>query len=278
MREMNKPEENITEVYNICISEICNDEIKEKFKDCLPEIEEDELSYISYGRYHELHKLKSKDEIKGISKKEFENLYKYRMLNKEQPGRQYYNKFLNSVSICPYCGVRDVWTLDHYLPKSKYPSYVITPINLIPSCRECNSTKDTYEAGSKKEELWHPYFDSFFGKQWLYADVIETEPPAFVFYMKIPNCFKEDEDAERIRKHFEVLHLGKLYSIQAANELTNISRYLKQLFIKAGANAVKQHLDLMYDSYKSNNTNSWQTAMYFGLCNSPWFINTWINQ
>ena len=39
------------------------------------------------------------------------------------------------------CHTSEVDTLDHYLPKSKYPSLSINPLNLIPICNKCNKTK-----------------------------------------------------------------------------------------------------------------------------------------
>ena len=42
---------------------------------------------------------------------------------------------------CPFCGVGRVSTLDHYLPKTKYPTYAVTPVNLVACCAECNKKR-----------------------------------------------------------------------------------------------------------------------------------------
>lgn len=276
MIRITEPLVKVYEVYTVCVSGIKNDEMRERMLDCLFIIKDDEKLYINKGKNHELYTLKTKDEINGVSKKEFEKLYNYRMLNKDQDGREYYIKFLNSIETCPYCGVRDVWTIDHYLPKTKFPSYTVAPINLVPSCYECNIHKDTYRANTKSDELWHPYFDFFTEDQWLSAKVVEKEPLAFVFSLTVPDSINKNDEAVRKCKHFSVLHLGKLYSTLSANHFNSIKGYLKQLYYNAGVNAVKQHIESMSNSSKSDNLNSWETAMYDAILNCSWFFETWL--
>jgi hypothetical protein len=40
------------------------------------------------------------------------------------------------------CGVTSPTTYDHYLPSSRFPEFAVHPVNLIPCCSICNSTKD----------------------------------------------------------------------------------------------------------------------------------------
>ena len=62
-------------------------------------------------------------------------------------GRKYYDKIkaIPKYSKCPFCGVGIVSTLDHYLPKTKYPTYALTPVNLIACCADCNKNKKSFE-------------------------------------------------------------------------------------------------------------------------------------
>ena len=64
-------------------------------------------------------------------------LYEYRMLQKPSV-RVYYDKIKSIVrnERCPFCNKQVVKTVDHYLPKTKYPIYSITPINLVAACRD----------------------------------------------------------------------------------------------------------------------------------------------
>jgi len=67
------------------------------------------------------------------------------------------------LSICPACGeFGEPNTLDHYLPKTKYPHFSVTPANLFPMCDACQSLKSS-KTGSALEPRYflHPYFDLF---------------------------------------------------------------------------------------------------------------------
>ena len=42
---------------------------------------------------------------------------------------------------CPLCGITSVATHDHYMPASLFPEFAVHPLNLVPCCFMCNSTK-----------------------------------------------------------------------------------------------------------------------------------------
>ena len=61
--------------------------------------------------------------------------------------------------VCPVCGEKGKITLDHFLPKSEYPTLCVTPDNLLPICMDCNTEKGT-KSESKGDGLpVHLYFD-----------------------------------------------------------------------------------------------------------------------
>lgn len=62
---------------------------------------------------------------------------------------------------CPFCGIGESSTLDHYLPKELYPEFSIFPKNLVPSCSACNTRKRdrVLEAGTDVRMFLHPCFD-----------------------------------------------------------------------------------------------------------------------
>ena len=62
---------------------------------------------------------------------------------------------------CPICGVRDVTDLDHYAPRSIFPEYSVHPINLVPTCHECNVVKDNVWLTAKGRRIvFNAYFDT----------------------------------------------------------------------------------------------------------------------
>lgn len=61
---------------------------------------------------------------------------------------------------CPICDCSFAYsqvTLDHILPKSKFPFLSITPINLVPACYNCNMRKND----GIPSKVLNPYFHGF---------------------------------------------------------------------------------------------------------------------
>ena len=74
----------------------------------------------------------------------------------------YYRKYMEELvgKRCPICDCSFAYsqvTLDHILPKSKFPFLSITPINLVPTCYNCNMRKNDRVLS----KVLNPYFHSF---------------------------------------------------------------------------------------------------------------------
>ncbi len=72
-----------------------------------------------------------------------------------------------TLTYCPACGEDGTPnTLDHYLPKEKYPEFAVTPANLFPMCDICQGAKGAKVLSQNQERLFvHPYFDAFLDMQ-----------------------------------------------------------------------------------------------------------------
>ncbi len=66
------------------------------------------------------------------------------------------------VARCPFCGISESSTLDHYLPKEHYPEFSIFPKNLVPCCALCNTRKRDMilEQGTDVRMFLHPCYDT----------------------------------------------------------------------------------------------------------------------
>ena len=170
------------------------------------------------------------------------------------------------------CSQREATTVDHYLPKSEYPRLTVAPINLIPCCKDCNDIKDAFYPTKDSEEFFHPYFDDISQKSWLSAKIEKTFPCSFTFFISRPAVWSTLL-TKRIEFHFDKLQLKKLYSTQAAVELSMIRFSLEELFIKGGAKAVKLFLEDAEQSRSHRNQNSWQAVFYRTAAESNWFCN-----
>jgi 5-methylcytosine-specific restriction endonuclease McrA len=82
----------------------------------------------------------------------------------------------HELPLCPACGEAGrPNTLDHFLPKQKYPHFCLTPLNLFPMCDACQMKKsDTSSALGSPRLFIHPYFDVFVAQQVIELSI---EPP-----------------------------------------------------------------------------------------------------
>lgn len=82
----------------------------------------------------------------------------------KEPGRKYYLMIRGEMTYprCPICGSRNSKKhLDHFLPKSVFPTLCVTPDNLIPICSYCNESKNTKYGLTQDSQVFHLYFDQF---------------------------------------------------------------------------------------------------------------------
>ncbi|MFJ4518444.1 HNH endonuclease [Streptomyces sp. NPDC088816] len=204
-------------------------------------------------------------------------VYTNRMAKKQAAGRPIYDDLILAAKDgrCPLCGQRPVSTLDHHLPKTLYPALAVDPLNLVPSCADCNKLKLDVTPRSSEEETLHPYFDDVEHDSWLKAEVIEVAPAALRFFVDPPAAWSPTL-IRRARLHFKTFGMASLYASQAAQELGNIKYYLTQLYEvgqKRGAQRVQDHLAEQAESRRRAHINSWQSATYQALADSAWYCD-----
>lgn len=274
MRSIPKPTDRASDIFKSCIADVQDKRLKRKLTATIPEIAFASNVFERKAPKSKLHTIPKVTRFNsGATAKEVSRIYTNRMVRKSSPGRPIYQKLLNSapLDICPLCGQRPVSTLDHYLDKSDYPQFAVTPVNLIPSCKDCNFSKSTFPIPSSANDLTiHPYFDDIDQHTWLTCRVLETKKPKMVFAVTPHNNWSPLL-ADRVQRHFQVFDLRKLYSIQAGVELNIIRRKMTDLFKNGGPRAVKEQLERDARSHKAAYRNSWSTAMYVALSKSTWF-------
>lgn len=121
-----------------------------------------------------------------VTAKELKALYAAQLRHKSGPERSTYDKLRLGARRCPFCSHRPPRTLDHYLPRDSFSEFSVFSRNLVPCCRDCNSTKHA-RVLSPDEQLVHPYFDTISDYSWLKCVVAYEETT--------PICrFRVDED------------------------------------------------------------------------------------
>lgn len=273
MKKLTKPELNAKDVFSRCISRIRDEDLKNRLTSCSNTVEIAANEFDQKAPAVELHTIQSSDNVDNtVTSDEMKSVYTQRMVKKTSPGREYYD-FLMAIpdhGRCPLCGQRIVTTLDHHLPKAHYPALVVSPLNLIPACKDCNTIKNDDIPASAEDETIHPYYDDIENDTWLKAQVVEDNPVSVKFFVTDENDFDELLN-HRIKKHFKVFHLESLYASYAADEIINIRYSLNKLYEAGGVEKVQEHLTDEADSREHANLNSWQTALYKSLASSIWF-------
>lgn len=273
MIKLEKPQFDMEEIVNACISNMNQGEVKTRILSSKNEIVEESNEYDEKAKRGNLSSFKIHEKLGGgATKEDMKKLYENKFVPKGQGGRKYYDaiKSLSPNNRCPYCAQREVATLDHYLPKAKYPTFSITPYNLIPSCRDCNTGKLTDIYNSHEEEVIHPYYDNFSDEEWIGAKLIENDPVAFEFYVKCPSSWDEIKK-KRAQNHFEKFELNNLYKPYAAEEYTYCSSRIQRLYLRGGKELAIEELKEAIEDRKKLRLNTWQAAMYKAIIDSEWF-------
>lgn len=278
MIRLKKPDLDTTTVYEACLSGVTDSALAERFKTGAVEVEAIAVQYEKKAAAQHLYTLQAsawgkggQQVLAGLTKDEFTVLYSEHMVGRKKPGRTYYDQLMMLAPLgkCPFCGFGHASTLDHFLSKSRYPAFSVLPINLIPSCTDCNKGK-TASVITQKNQIPHPYFesDAIETDTWLFADVIESAPPTVRYFIKPPIGWPADL-IQRVTIYFQDFGLASRFAVEAASELTSICDILTVL---ETAEVRGTHLKLISNVERGNRKNSWKAALCEALANSAWFL------
>lgn len=212
--------------------------------------------------------------FKDISRLEFIKLYEQYFVSKDKPtARAIYDQILASAKQkCPYCcGIGNPRNLDHYLPKAHFPKYSILPVNLIPSCRDCNmDAKADKVITSYEKQLLHPYLDKphFFNEQWVYVEFQSStldENTSFFYVVKAPDNWNE-LDKMRVRNHFKLCDLGVRFSKDAVDLFITINEQIQALKAdKVTDDKIVNYVLKPYLNNSNRSVNHWEKVLVKGI-------------
>ena len=221
-----------------------------------------------------------------LTKRKLVNLYENNLRDKDKPARDYYDALLvSSGERCPFCGdIGQTKNLDHFLPKAHFPEFSVMPLNLVPSCRDCNmGEKGQAYATLEDDQAIHPYVDKdiFYQEQWIYAEYIDEDDGAVVYYVQCPAAWSQEEK-NRAENHFNSLDLANRYSLEAGKHLSEVIDQ-KNAFVdvilgfnpQATTQAIKDafvNANLQPVINSGQFSNHWKKVMYQCLANSARFF------
>jgi hypothetical protein len=126
---------------------------------------------------------------------------------------------------CPLCGITSVATHDHYMPATLFPEFAVHPLNLVPCCFTCNSTKGDDWLNEEGNRLYvHAYSDLIPAEAFLDVELKTSQSTTgvgAVFSITRPSGFSRKAWAI-IESHFERLKLIGRYTDFANDEIAEI--------------------------------------------------------
>lgn len=242
MRSLRRPLFAARATLDLCIESIRDAQLTERLQKIVQQVETAEAAYRRHGEQQMFFAIPQTVGIGDVTVDEMKRVYKGTFA-KSTRTRDIYDqiKKLPPNDICPLCGQRTVGTLDHYLAQAHHSALVVTPINLIPSCTDCNKAKLDAQPNDAIEQTFHPYFDDVDGERWLYATVEETFPAALIFRPDPPATWPEIKRA-RLLKHFRIFGLAALYASHSGAELNNIRYGLQRIAERGTPEHLRQDL------------------------------------
>lgn len=279
MRALVAPTDNPGEVYQTCVNSITDENLRNRLNLLTNYIGVAAADYQQRAAAKQFYTIPQNncgnDDIAlgSVTKTELKNVYSTHMVGQKKPARAIYDLLKSKAPLgrCPFCGIGHVSTLDHYLPKAKYPQLSVVPLNLVPSCKDCNTEKSTAVASTAEAQSLHPYFDhqNFISEQWLFAEIICPAPVTIRFFVQAPEHWDEISKA-RVQAHFRGFKLDSRYSVEAGYQVSCLREMLSQ-YERLSPDEIRQMLAIKADGYAKLHRNSWETAMYQVLSASDWY-------
>ncbi|MDK6972587.1 HNH endonuclease [Streptococcus constellatus] len=237
--------------------------LKSRKKYCLSQ-NENFIFHAKNQDYNLFREAIKEDEFKTFKEK-MVKLYSEKFSNKKYSVQKYYDeiKLLSPNNICPYCLKREVRNLDHFLPKTEYPSLSISDANLIPSCSDCNHDKL-----NSTEIYINYYFEEIDDAPYMkcYADFNDGDIN-FRYELVKPSSW-DDDKFNRLKNQFEQTKLLKFYAEQAKIEYSRKEKSFRRSIKDSSSYSERLKFeisDLIADEEETLGINSLEAALWRGL-------------
>jgi hypothetical protein len=178
--------------------------------------------------------------------------------------------------LCPACGEPgSPNTLDHYLPKGKYPHFAVTPANLFPMCDACQDAKGekTGDAASPRYFI-HPYFDRFTDPQ-IVVLTIRAPFNAPTFELQ-PHGALTPPEQSLVTTHLRELEIHERYVRFFRGEYLRVLRNVGQM--REAQQDVVQNLRNFKGMRATPTPNGWDHIFYDGILKNAQLINYLVNE
>lgn len=178
------------------------------------------------------------------------------------------------VARCPFCGISESSTLDHYLPKEQYPEFSIFPKNLVPSCALCNTRKKDriLEKGTDVRMFLHPCFDTIPNVEFLTVRTRMEGDALVLSYRLIQPVGMAARTFRHLGSHFDELDLADRYRRMGLEHLGGQYPALRRAYGAAedSDRVADKLIEVAQDFEEVSGPNYWLAKLYRALAaNGP---------
>jgi hypothetical protein len=273
MKNLNPYAENSFDFFEIVLKKKRNKELKDRIELIKPDVRNKFIDYDHHFQNNILESLIQHNQYTEEQKLDFEELYDYRsstfkklLLLLSTTGKQRKMK-------CPYCGIGEVSTFDHYLPQGIFSAFTVHPKNLFCCCGKCNPKRGNHWlTGTGTRTTINLYTDVLPAIQYLFVDlVIAKDEIKTKFYLKNtgqinPNLFT------LIKNHYDRLDLCTRFSENIIDVVVPFITTIRNNLKLADFNQIKANtLDALSEEQDAFGTNNWGTILKIALINHPDF-------
>lgn len=173
---------------------------------------------------------------------------------------------------CPMCGITMPGTFDHYLPAVLFPEFSVHPLNLIPCCARCNSTKDDdWLSAVGSRQYLNAYFDLIPDVQFVSVELHSA--PSLTGVGATFSLIEPEEIATSmwnlIRSHFKKLKLIDRYDEHGNAEIAEVLADVRIYLESGGPRAGEFLLERARDRRATYGRNHWIAVLMEALAVDP---------
>lgn len=180
-------------------------------------------------------------------------------------------------ALCPFCGISESSTLDHYLPKERHPEFSVFPKNLIPSCPNCNARKGKriLIEGTDVRMFLHPYYDLI--PNLAFLDVrVHMKPDALSLSYQITRpAGMALRTFRHLQSHFDELDLADRYRRMGLEHVGEQYPALRRAYGpgKDAARVATKLIEVAEDFEEAMGLNFWRAKLYRALASNHDFCD-----
>ncbi|WP_257539531.1 HNH endonuclease [Sphingobium sp. CFD-1] len=182
-----------------------------------------------------------------------------------------------SVARCPFCGISESSTLDHYLPKEQYPEFSVFPKNLVPSCAVCNTRKRDriLDEGTNVRMFLHPCYDVIPDMEFLTVRARMEADALILSYRLTRPTGMALRTFRHLRSHFNELDLADRYRRMGLEHLGGQYPALRRAY-GSGEDAervAEKLIEGAVDFEEVSGPNYWLAKLYRALADNDDFCD-----